>query len=314
MGGGNKCFEGWYFKHQIGERVFAFIVSFQIDKYKKESAYVQFITNEGSYGQSFPMEECSVNTDSFYIKIGNNRFGKEGCRVRMIFPDMEVACNVKYGAFTELKTDIMGPFASLPKMECKHRIYSMNHEIRGFIDINGEATELSGGTGYIEGDIGESFPKSYMWTQCNFKYKGEHSIMLASGDVPTFWGHFEGIICQILYRDKQYRLATYLGAKVIQKSRRSIGIQQGNMRVYVQALEEAGFPMKAPEKGELVGTIYENPAGRVRYIFYKDEKKIFDFISRCGSFESHNVKMEKRLEKKRKHKKEHIETEKIEEI
>lgn len=304
MGSVKNHFEGWYFKHQIGELVFSFIVSFQVDKQGKESAYVQFITKEGSFGQSFPMEDCYVNTETFYMKIGNNRFGREGCRVSMASEQMEVACNVKYGPFTEVKPDIMGPFQRIPKMECKHTIISMTHEIRGFVDINGEATELSGGRGYIEGDRGKSFPKSYMWSQCNFKYKGDHSIMLACGEVPAIIGHFQGIICQILYRGKEYRLATYLGAKIIQKTDKSIGIKQGKMQVFIIALENQGHTLKAPVDGALKRFVYENPGGRVRYVFYKNDNKIFDFISRNGSFESYNeeakLKIKDKIKRKRK--------------
>lgn len=282
-------FEGWYFKHQIGERVFSFVVSFHSDTQGEQCGRIQFITNEGVISEKFPIEECYVNMETFHIKMGRNRFGREGCRVHLEKEGLEIACNIKYGPFTELKSDIMGPFAKLPNVQCKHSILSMCHDIRGFIDINGEATELSGGTGYIEGDKGRSFPSSYMWTQCNFRYKGDHSIMMAVADVPVTVGSIEGVIAQVLYRGKQYRFATYKGAKIIQKTKKCIGIKQDDMRLYAMALENGGYRLKAPIDGEMVRNIYENPAGRVRYIFYKDDKKIFDFISRCGSFESNHL-------------------------
>lgn len=282
-------FEGWYFKHQIGERVFSFIVSFHMNQEEEEKGYLQFITNEGSVIEEFAMEDCYVNLETFHIKMGRNRFGREGCRVQLETPDIEVACNIKYGEFTELKSDIMGPFRKAPHMQCKHSIISMNHTIRGFLDLNGEATELTGGTGYIESDRGNSFPDSYMWTQCNFRNKGDHSLMMAVADIPMPVGTLEGIIAQVYYRGKQYRLATYRGAKIVQKTRKCIGIKQNGMRLYAMSLENKGFQLKAPENGEMTRSIYENPAGRVRYVFYKDNKKIFDFISRCGSFESQKV-------------------------
>ncbi|MFI3207804.1 MAG: tocopherol cyclase family protein [Eubacteriales bacterium] len=278
-------FEGWYFKHQIGDRVFSFIVSFHTDEHEQECAYIQFVTNEGSFCEKFDIEDCYVNLETFHIKIGGNRFGRTGCRVNIKSNGLEVACNIRYGEFTKIPSDIMGPFAKVPSVPCKHSILSMIHDLHGFIDINDEAIELTGGTGYIEGDSGASFPKSYMWTQCNFRFKGDHSIMLACAEIPVLLGGFEGIICQILYRGKQYRLATYKGAKIIQKTDKSIGIKQGDMRVYVMALEEGGHLLQVPHRGEMTEFVHENPAGRVRYVFYKNEKKIFDFVSRCGSFE-----------------------------
>lgn len=282
-----SSFEGWYFKHQIGDRVFSFIVSFHSDEHEEECAYIQFITNEGTCLEKFKIEDCYVNPETFHIKIGPNRFGRDGCRVHMKAVGMNVACNIRYGEFTKVPTDIMGPFGKVKGLQCRHHIYSMTHSIEGFVDINEEAIELSGGTGYIEGDSGVSFPKSYMWTHCNFKHKGQHSIMLACADVPMLVKGFEGVVCQILYRGKQYRLATYKGAKIIQKTKMSIGIKQGDMRVYIMALEDEGHLLHKPEKGVLKLGVRENPAGRIRYVFYKDDKKIFDFISRCGSFESY---------------------------
>lgn len=286
-------YEGWYLKHQIGDRVFAFIVSFHKLENGTEHGCLQFITNEGATHEFFGMDDCYVDEETFHIRIGNSRFDRAGCRVRIQAEGMEIACNIKYGPFTELKTDIMGPFGKVPNMQCKHQILSMSHEIRGFVDINGEAIELSGGTGYIEGDRGRSFPKKYMWTQSNFKYKGDHSIMLACGDVPLPVGSFEGILCQIFYRGKQYRFATYHGAKIIQKTSRSISIKQGKMRVYVMSLEKGGHRLRIPKDGEMNGYTRENPAGRVRYVFYNEDKKIFDFVSRCGSFETYEAKEDK---------------------
>ncbi|MFI3170809.1 MAG: tocopherol cyclase family protein [Eubacteriales bacterium] len=286
---GSGSFEGWYFKHQIGAMVFSFVVSFHVDEIGEESAYIQFITNEGSYCKRFDIRECYFHGNQFDFKIGSNRFSSEGCRVKLDFDGFEVACNIKYGSFTKLESDIMGPFQFVKNMQCKHVIISMNHDIRGFIDVNGEATELSGGTGYIEGDRGTSFPSEYLWTQTNFQYNGNHSLMLASANIPMGKTSFTGVICQILYRGKQYQIATYRGARILQKSKTSIGIKQGEFRIYAMALDEKGHRLRAPEHGEMVRLVHENPAGRVRYVFYRKDKKIFDFISRCASFEFSNI-------------------------
>lgn len=283
-------FEGLYLKHQIGDRVFSFIISSHKGEDGLGYGCIQFITNEGSFYQNYPMEECYIDTEEFLIKIGNNKFSNEGCRVRLKSQDMELDCNIKYGPFSELESDIMGPLKRIPFLQCRHKIISMTHEIRGFIDLNGEAIELTGGTGYIEGDRGYSFPKKYMWSQCNFKYKGDHSIVLACADIPLPKGSFEGVFCQILYKGQSYRLATYQGAKILQKTNRSISIKQGKMRVYIMAMERGGHRLRIPNYGVLKGYVRENPAGRVRYIFYNEDKKIFDFVSRCGSFESFDGK------------------------
>ena len=106
-----------------------------------------------------------------------------------------------------------------------------------------------------------------MWTQCNFKYKDYHSIVLATANIPMPVKSFQGVICQILYRGRNYRLATYLGTRIIRKTSHSITIKQGKMRGYVMALDKGGHALKSLVNGEMLGRIYENPTCRVRYIF-----------------------------------------------
>ena len=61
----------------------------------------------------------------------------------------------------------MGPFKYLPKMECKHNIFSMNNQVNGKIIINGQEYLFNNDLGYIEGDYGTSFPNNYIWIQAN---------------------------------------------------------------------------------------------------------------------------------------------------
>ena len=44
---------------------------------------------------------------------------------------------VRYGHFTPLRSDTMGPFRFLPGMECAHGVLSMGHPLEGSVTLNG---------------------------------------------------------------------------------------------------------------------------------------------------------------------------------
>ena len=61
--------------------------------------------------------------------------------------------------------------------------------------------------------------------------------MLSVADIPMAGICFTGVIGAILFYGKEYRLATYLGAKVVQIQNGKIRIVQGNMELEVRLLE-----------------------------------------------------------------------------
>ena len=66
--------------------------------------------------------------------------------------------------------------------------------------------------GYLEGDRGRSFPRAYIWTQCCFP---EGSLVLCVAEIPLAGFRFTGVIGVVLWRGREYRLATYLGARAV---------------------------------------------------------------------------------------------------
>ena len=78
----------------------------------------------------------------------------------------------------------MGPFAYFPFMECFHGVLSMKHRVSGSIVVNSKELIFNNGIGYIEKDWGRSFPKRYLWLQCNDFSTEETSIMVSIADIP----------------------------------------------------------------------------------------------------------------------------------
>lgn len=105
----------------------------------------------------------------------------------------------------------MGLFRLLPRMECNHEIISMYHGVQGSLILNGKTLTFDDGIGYIEKDWGHSFPKSYVWLQCNSFMKEKCSIIVSVAEIPYLGMNFKGCICAIHYKGIEYRLVTYLG-------------------------------------------------------------------------------------------------------
>lgn len=187
-----------------------------------------------------------------------------------------------------LKYDIMGPFALIPFMECRHSVYSMLHRVKGSICVNGKEYVFEDAYGYWEGDSGRSFPKEYAWTHSFIEGKGgrlEGSLMLSVADIPLAGLHFTGIIGIVLWKGKEHRFATYLGARVVKKENGVLLIRQGSMEFEARLMEQKPHPLQAPVNGAMTRTIHENITCKAFYRFRKNGVTQFAFETDRASFE-----------------------------
>lgn len=109
--------------------------------------------------------------------------------------------------------------------------------------------------------------------------------MLSVADIPMAGFHFTGVICAVLWRGREYRLATYLGARAILIRNGMVRIVQGNLTLEARLLERGGRPLKAPAMGNMVRIIHENAACRASYRFEKGNHALFAFETDKASFE-----------------------------
>ncbi len=272
-------FYGWYFKCQSGTQTFAIIPAVHQEG-KKRNCSIQLITDEDTWTVSYPFD--SFRKKGKNILIGENRFGAKGLRLTVNTPELTVKGKLNFGPLSPLKYDIMGPFAFVPFLECRHSVWSMKHSVCGTVCINRQKFSFQNAWGYWEGDRGRSFPKEYLWTQSCFP---NGSIMLSVADIPIAGFHFTGIIGIVLWEGKEYRLATYLGARVAQLREKRIRIVQGRLELEVRLLQENGQPLKAPAKGTMSRTIHESASCRVFYRFGKGKDTLFAFQTDKASFE-----------------------------
>ena len=267
-------FKGYYFKHQKNDKVVAFIPG------KAESgAFIQVITNKKSYQYNF--ENAQMKTNPYEIKLEDCAFSRSGLKINL----PEINGEIRYTGITPIKSDIMGIFKFFP-MECRHGIISMRHNLHGSLQIEQEHYDFDGGTGYIEFDEGRSFPEKYIWIQAN-DFSNKESFMLSIAKIPFCGVHFEGCICVLITEHKEYRLATYYGAKTY-LSENEIVIRQGRLILKVTVLSEGkGHPLAAPQHGKMIGMIRENNDAKIRLALFDGDKTICSLESSGAGYENH---------------------------
>lgn len=278
-------FEGWYLKHQGKDGTLAVIPAWHVDKNGQPFASVQVVTEQETELIHYPIEEFHISRRPFSLRIGENRFYEIGCTIDFSGRKLKVKGTLKYGALLSPAHDVMGPFRFLPFLQCRHQIFSLMHRVDGKLLINERPYVIRNGFGYIEGDKGHSFPERYIWTQCTGK---NFTIMLAAADVPVFGRGFTGCTGVLFYKGKEYRIATYLGGKVIYADSDYVVVEQRGYLLEAHRLcgEMEGLPLYAPEAGDMERVVRESPSCMVKYKLSKGGKKLFSFIARKASFES----------------------------
>lgn len=264
-------FKGYYFRHQNDENTLAVIPGTAGD-----GAFIQVITDSGSKRFDFSDAEFGQ-----VIRIGDNTFGTDGIHLNL----PGIIGDIRYFGLTPIRSDIMGPFRFFP-MECRHEIVSMRHDLQGSVSIDGKNYCFNGGVGYWEGDSGISFPSEYLWLQAN-DFQGGESFVLSVANIPFCGLHFKGVICVLRTGGKEYRLATYLGAKATVEGNR-FSVRQRRLLLKGEILSTTGgFSLASPQNGKMQGIIREDNRAAVHIVLLRDGERICDLTSRRAGYERH---------------------------
>lgn len=279
--GAKEYFCGWYFKCQSEEESIAVIPAVHRAD-GKQSCSIQLISSGGSWNIPLDCGNGCVSPDRPFARMGRNVFTEKGLYLELRSAGLSVDASLSFGRPSPLNYDIMGPFCCVPFMECRHRIFSMRHEVNGSLTLNGKTLRFDKALGYIEGDRGRSFPRQYMWSQCFFD---GGSLSLAAAEIPLGPHCFTGVIALVQLNGQEYRLATYLGARVLHLENCEIAIRQGALCMTAALLDQRGHELKAPACGAMTRTIRENLNCRVRYQLREGDRLLLDFESDRASFE-----------------------------
>ncbi|MBR6044294.1 MAG: hypothetical protein IKP47_01535 [Ruminococcus sp.] len=274
-------FGGYYFKAQSETQTLAVIAAFH-NSNGAGSCSIQIISDSGVWSAAYTENSYSKSPKGFRIRLSENYFTEKGMNLDIHRRDLTVTGRLRFGSFTPIRYDIMGPFCAVPFMECRHTVVSMRHRVDGTVTINGEKYVFKDAVGYIEGDRGTSFPKHYTWSQCCFE---NGSLMLSVADIPIGPVNFKGVIGVVMLDGKEHRIATYLGAKVIKLGDNSVTVKQGNKVLTATLIEKRAHPLAAPVSGSMIRTIHESASCTASFRLEKKGEVLLDLLTDKASFE-----------------------------
>jgi len=288
-----EYFEGWYYKQvsQDEKTAISFIpgVSSAIGDVHSFVQYIYVSLDEtgskiiktGYF--KYPLEDFIIREKPFMIEVANNRFTESEITVKIKDHNINVEGTLKLESFLPIKKsipmpNIMGYFAYLPKMECYHGIVSMNHMLDGKLNIDGAEIDFNNGKGYIEKDWGTSFPKKYIWIQCNnFKDKNT-SLFFSMADIPFMRKCFFGHICNLVIDKTEYRFATYnkskLNIECITDQKITVSLENNKAKLRIEANRTKTGELIAPQQGKMKNTIKQGLSGEVKIYLYNKQHEI----------------------------------------
>lgn len=289
-------FEGWYFKVLNNEETHAFAVipGIAINDRGNGQAFIQVLDGKKQTARyhKFAIHEFSPSADKFNIAIQHNNFSLQS--IRLDLPELKGELHFSNPVPWPNRwysPGIMGPYTFLPLMECYHGIVSMDHEITGQLEVDGDVLDFNNGRGYIEKDWGQSFPSAYIWMQSNHFSQQGISVKVSVAKIPYLGYSFVGFIAGIWLGDRLIQFTTYnqssLRKSVIDSGKVELVMQNKNYTLEIQVRREKATTLASPILGLMDGRIEESMNAQIEVclIDRKTGHTIFNDVGRNGGLE-----------------------------
>ena len=279
-------FEGWYFKlvDAAEETILAVIPGISLGEDNEEShAFIQVLngkTGEFAYF-TFPVDAFVPSTKKFEVTIKNNYFSTDALKLELNASDKRIHGELQFENLVPYPKKVLAPGfmgwgTFIPFMQCEHGIVSMNHTLRGTLEIDGERIIFNGGKGYSEKDWGHSFPRSYIWMQTNHFTQEGASFLLAIARIPWLHLTVTGFGAVLWYNGRFYTFATYTGAKItrFEKGRNwvRITIEDKRFALGIEAIQGSVWELKSPYKGTMTKSVFESLTSTITLRLYERTK------------------------------------------
>jgi hypothetical protein len=278
-------FEGWYFKSVSKDEkiAYAIIAGLSITKNPGNShAFVMFVDarNTELHYYQYPLSSFWADKEKFEIKIDKNSFSLKNIILDMDNGETKIKAQMKFENIipwpvNRFSPGVMGIYAFIPFLECYHGVLSLNHSINGYVEINGEKKDFTGGKGYIEKDWGSSMPSSWIWMQTNHFDVEDISLFGSIAKIPWLGNYFTGYIFGLLYNDELYKFTTYNGAKIekldVTKNNIKIILTHKHLELQINANRAEGVDIPAPKLGEMTNTVNESLQSKINIKLFKEE-------------------------------------------
>jgi hypothetical protein len=215
----SSYFEGWYVKVVSADRRarWAVIPGLFLGPDGRGEAFVQVL--DGATGQTwyhqYPVSEFGAEADHFSVRVGPNRFTARGMVLDLPSLRGEVRFESPLDPWpVSLRSPgVMGWYAWVPRMECKHGVVSFGHDVDGWLSHEGVTTSFAGGRSYIEKDWGSAFPAAYVWLQTHHFTDPGTCLTGSIAVIPWLRSEFPGHIVGLMHDGVLHRFTTYDGAR-----------------------------------------------------------------------------------------------------
>ncbi|MEM6965773.1 MAG: tocopherol cyclase family protein [Bacteroidota bacterium] len=279
-----RYFEGWYYKvvNFKETKAFAFIPGIAMDENGQQQAFVQVLDGKklSANYHKFDAKDFVAQSGKFEVHIANNFFSTP--KIQLDLPNvrgtLEFENQVPWSN-TWYSPGIMGPFSFVPFMECYHGILSMDHSIKGVLEINGERVDFTNGRGYVEKDWGRSFPSGYIWMQTNHFSQQGISMKASVAKIPWMMSSFVGFIAGVWLQDRLIEFTTYnltrLRKSYADHDKVELVMENTRHRLEIFAKREKATALASPILGFMDGRIEESMTAQLEVKLYdKKQKKI----------------------------------------
>lgn len=267
-----KYFEGWYYKiiNRTEDQAFAIIPGIAMDEIGMQQAFVQVLDGKKLKAEyyKFKASDFRAKQGEFNLSLAGNRFTSS-----KIILDLE---NIKGELSFENQVPwpakfyspgIMGPYAFVPFMECYHGILSMDHSIKGKLEINNKVIDFTDGKGYMEKDWGHSFPSAYFWMQSNHFSQPGISFKASVAKIPWLTGSFVGFIAGLWIHDKIIKFTTYNSSRLVKsladKEKVEIVLENKKFKLKILANRNSSTELSSPISGFMDGRISESMTSEI---------------------------------------------------
>ena len=280
-------FEGWYYKVLTKDEKYAFAIipGIAMDAEGKKQAFIQILDGNKLSAQYFKFDADLFTADSkkFKVNIDTNRF--EINNISLDLPKFKGHLTFKQQIPWPNRwysPGIMGPYTFVPFMECYHGILSMDHEIQGVLEIDGERIDFSDGRGYIEKDWGHSFPSAYIWMQSNHFSQPGISLKASVAKIPWLRSSFVGFIAGLYFDKKLIEFTTYNGSHLIRSNANETEVElileNKKYRLEINVYRNDSTILAAPIQGFMDGRISESMTSvvDVKLFHTKNDEIIFE--------------------------------------
>lgn len=288
-------FENWYFRLvDINREQIIGILVGTIEGEQETQAFIQVMREgaEDSICMSYPLESAKHMENG--MEIDGNIFTTERIQLDLQEEKFALKGEVLFGHHKDLKQSfwkpgLMGPFKYLPFQESYHEVVSLQNTLTGSLTLNDKYLSFNEGKGYIEKDWGKSFPKVWLWAQCNHFKKYDMAIMIGVARLPLFLEYYTSFAIPILRDDKLEIFSNYNGGHIAKLYRYKgyvhLIITQKNKILDFKIYGNDEISCVISKSTHMIRDVYACDNAKIEIKMMEDNEVVFEDIGYCCDLE-----------------------------